>query len=245
MQPLNKKKSILVACDCPPEEFQNLVKATIDVPGIGGYKLGMALGLRGLADATYRIRMAIKNPTCNPEVIFDYQKAGNDIPEMGVVFAREVKSAGAEHVILFPLAGPETQKKWTEACFDAGLTVSVGLAMTHPKFFVSEGGYISDEAPEIAFKLACEMGVRNFIVPGNKVHWVEKLRALLDEKIGEDKYVLRAPGFIKQGGEISECGQVAGKYWHGIIGSAIYTKGAPEKIREAATNLGAAILALP
>jgi len=212
MQTLNKSKSIIVACDCPPEKFKTLVELTMGTPGIGGYKLGMALGLRGLESAVSTINEVAKSRKCSPEIIFDYQKGGNDIPEMGKVFAREVRGAGGQHVILFPLAGPETQKQWTEACLEVEMVVSLGLAMTHPRFFVSEGGYISDEAPGAAFRLGCEMGLSNFIVPGNKVPWVKRLRGILINELGDGNYVLRAPGFIEQKGSISECGHAAGDY---------------------------------
>jgi len=247
MQDLDKAKSIVIACDQPPDQFESLVEKTTGIPGIGGYKIGMALGLRGLEKAVETVRLYVRKSTVleawGPKIIFDYQKAGNDIPEMGAVFAGEVLAAGAKAAILFPLAGPETQKKWTEACFKAELKVILGLAMTHPNFFVSEGGYITDDAPEKAFRLACDMGVRNFVVPGNKVHWVVKLRAILVEKLGEGNFVLYAPGFITQGGDISECGAAAGNHWHAIIGSAIYKK-PPEKIRGAAIALGERILDL-
>lgn len=250
MQTLKKNRSIIVACDSPPEEFETLIKVTLGVPGVGGYKLGMALGLRGLEKAVTLIQKhAMETPMLTfdnwaPGVIFDYQKAGSDIPDMGGVFAQEVKSAGVKTVILFPLAGPATQIKWTEACFKADMQVILGLAMTHPNFFVSEGGYISDEAPEKAFRLACDMGVCNFVVPGNKLHWVAKLRAILVEKLGEENFVLYAPGFISQGGDITECGLAAGKYWHAIVGSAIYKQPTQEDMRRVATTLGQKILAL-
>lgn len=120
------------------------------------------------------------------------------------------------------------------ACHDAELPMIVGGIMTHPKFLVSEGGYIADEAVEKIYRLACHWGVTNFVVPGTKLHWVKKVREILVEELGDGNFVLWAPGFITQGGDISECGQVAGAFWHGIVGGGIYNKPTAEEQRQAA-----------
>jgi orotidine-5'-phosphate decarboxylase len=112
--------------------------------------------------------------------------------------------------------------------------------MTHPKFLVSEGGYVADEAVERIYRLACENGVNHFVVPGTKINWVKKIRQILEEKLGKGNFVLYAPGFISQGGDISECGQAAGDEWHAIVGSAIYGKGEPNswaKMKEEAEKV--------
>src|SRR3989344_2735929 len=126
-------------------------------------------------------------------------------------FAQKIKNAGCDAVILFPFAGPETQARWTEACQEAQLDVLIGGVMTHDKFLVSEGGYVSDDASEKIFRLACRQGVYRFVVPGTKVDWVKRLRAMLDAELGASCFDLYAPGFITQGGDISECGKAAGE----------------------------------
>jgi hypothetical protein len=115
--------------------------------------------------------------------------------------------------------------------------------MTHPKVLVSEGGYIADEAPERIFRLAAKLGVRHFVVPGNKLRWVQKLRAILVEELGEGNFTLYAPGFITQGGDLSECGLVAGKEFHGIVGSGIYNKETVEAMRAAALQCTSQLIA--
>ena len=167
-------------------------------------------------------------------IIYDHQKAGNDIPDMGKGFSKDLKEAGVDAAILFPFAGPETQTIWTNECFEAGLQVLTGGIMTHPKFLVSEGGYIADDVPERIFRLACELGVNHFIVPGNKLHWVMKLRSLVVNELGEGNYTLSAPGFLTQGGDISECAKSAGDNWHAIVGSGIYKA---DDIHQAAINI--------
>jgi orotidine-5'-phosphate decarboxylase len=82
--------------------------------------------------------------------------------------------------------------------------------------------------------MACQFGVTNFVVPGTKLDWVQRIRGWIVEEIGEGNFSLFAPGFITQGGDISECGKVAGDSWHAIVGSAIYGKSTDEEQRQAA-----------
>jgi orotidine-5'-phosphate decarboxylase len=96
--------------------------------------------------------------------------------------------------------------------------------MTHGQFLVSEGGYIADDAPVRIFENAYNLDVRDFVVPGTKIQWVKDLRERLTNLLGDGNYDLYAPGFISQGGDITECGQAAGPRFHAIVGSAIYNK---------------------
>jgi len=219
-------KSVIVAADVEAAKLPELVQQTCLVEGIGGYKVGLALALEeGLPRIVGQIKDAEGYPAL--PVIYDHQKAGNDIPETGPSFARVCRKSGVDAVILFPFAGDETQRVWTEACQEAGLGVLVGAHMTQEKFLQSDGGYIADDAPIRIFDTAIEQGVRNFVVPGNKLQFVELYRKLFEEKLDEGNFSLFSPGFIKQGGVISEYAQIAGRYWHAIVGSGIHS---PEKM---------------
>lgn len=213
------RRSVIPACDVSDlDTFEKVVRETSDVPGIGGYKVGLELANPyGLIEVVKRAREYTNLP-----VIYDHQKAGNDIPDMGAKFAEGLRKAGVEAAILFPFSSPVTQREWTKACQEAGLTVLVGGHMTHKEFLESEGGYIADSAPRRIYTLAAEMGVRDFVVPGNKVEFVNTYRQLLEEAVGKGNFTLYAPGFITQGGDIAETGQVAGDSWHAIVGSGIY-----------------------
>lgn len=227
---ISRQKSVIVAADVEANKFPELVKGTCLVEGIGGYKVGFELGLeKGLPWVVGTVREQTALP-----VIYDHQKAGNDIPETGSNFARVCKKSGVDAIILFPFTSPTTELRWIKESQDAGLTVLVGGHMTHEKFLHSEGGFIADDAPEKIYTLAAENGVRNFVVPGNKVEYVEEYHALFEKILGPDNFALYAPGFITQKGEISEFAKVAGDRWHAIVGSAIYKatdiKTAAEKV---------------
>jgi len=211
-------KSVVVAADVEASKLSKLVEETCVVEGIGGYKVGLSLALEeGLA----RVVGTVKDHTDLP-VIYDHQKAGNDIPAMGAEFARVCKQSGVDAVILFPFAGEATERDWIKACQDKHLGVLVGAHMTQPKFLWSEGGSLADEAPERIFTIAAQEGVTDFVVPGNKVESVDRYRKLFESILGKDNFTLYAPGFITQGGEISDFAKAAGDKWHAIVGGAIY-----------------------
>lgn len=234
-RPMFIRPSIMIACDIESiEELEELVRETCEIPGIGGYKIGFYLGLRyGLPKVVETIRKYTKLP-----VIYDHQKAGTDIPATGKLFAKVVAESGIDAVILFPFAGAATERAWINACQEKGLVVMVGGHMTQEEFLVSEGGSIADEAPERIYEIASLLGVVDFIVPGNKVEFVEHYKKLLDDLLGLDGYSLSAPGFITQGGEVSKFALVAGKFRVAIVGSGIY---GAENSAEAARKITAAL----
>lgn len=234
---IKKKRSVIVAADVGSlNELQNLVDSTIDIPQIGGYKLGFSLAFLGLNKAVEIIQGPNTRSRQDKKIIFDFQKAGNDIPETGKIFAKSMVDAGVDTVILFPFTGPITQSAWTVACLDAGLNVIVGGVMTHEGFLQSEGGYIIENAPHKIYSRAVEMGIRHFVVPGSprRIGGLKKIIELLNEKAGQNNYILYAPGFISQGGNIGECAKIIPGEWHAIVGSAIYKA---ENMRQAAIEV--------
>lgn len=213
-----RDKSIVISADIEAKYLPELVKKTCFLEGVGGYKIGFELVLeKGFQPVVDSIRKYTKLP-----IIYDHQKAGNDIPQMGKKFAQVCKKGGVDAVILFPFTGPVTQKAWIQASQDVGLAVLVGGHMTHPGFLRSEGGYVADDSPGRIYTLAAEMGVTDFVVPGNKVEHVSKYRRLLEKLLGQNNFTLYSPGFITQGGQLSEFAKAAGNSWHAIVGGAIY-----------------------
>lgn len=232
---IHYQRSVIVACDVASlSKLGGLVHATRSVYGIGGYKIGLELVIRCGLDAAVDV---VRKCGSTLPIIYDHQKGGTDIPELGPKFAKAVKAAKADAVILFPLSGPSTERTWIKACQDEGLTVLVGGHMTHRAFMGSEGGYIVLDAPEEIYGIAARNGVRDFVVPGNKAEYVSLYRHLLESILGEGNFTLYAPGFIAQGGDITETGKEAGERWHAIVGSALYNQQGVENIRRVAEQL--------
>lgn len=230
MNLIKRNKSIIIACDFSDiNKLINLVNQTAGSEIIGGYKIGSELSLSyGLPRVIKEIKKITKKT-----LIYDHQKAGTDIPEMGEKFARTVKKAGADAVILFPFAGIETEGRWIQSCQQEKVAVLVGGHMTHKGFLEGEGGFISEKSIEKIYLLAVKLGVADFIVPGNKLKYVIKYKQLIERKIGKKRFTIYSPGFISQGGKIKEYKELAGIYWHPIIGRAIYqSRDIRKKIKE-------------
>ncbi len=233
---VERDKAVIVAADVTTiKELEKLVSQTCNAEAIEGYKIGLALAL------TYGIEeiVAIIRKHTDLPIIYDHQKAGNDIPEMGKTFAKVVAGGGVDAAILFPFGGGLTERTWIKACEDAGLVVLVGGHMTQKEFLESEGGFVADSSPSKIYTQAAKCGVTNFVVPGNKVQFVSKYRKLLENILGPNNFVLWAPGFISQKGKITEFAEEAGPVWRAIVGSAIYKA---DNMNEAAKMITAGIV---
>jgi orotidine-5'-phosphate decarboxylase len=228
MSLITRDHSIIPACDVPFSEFMALLDATADLDGIGAYKLGAALGLSvGLPTVVKAVR-----DKCAKPVIYDHQKAGTDIPDTAKFFMQTLFESGIDAVILFPHAGPATQRAWVSAGDEAGLEVIVGGLMTHDSYLASEGGYIRDDAPSAIYENASSSGVSNFVVPGNKPDAIRAIKDLVSKHCRTP--IFYAPGFVTQGGQITDAARAAGSRWHAIVGRAILE--APD-MRDAALSL--------
>lgn len=208
------KKSIIPSCDVDTlDKLIKLVKATYSVKGIGAYKIGFQLVIPfGIQKVIKTIRKITKLP-----IIYDHQKAGTDIPEMGSKFMKACKNADA--VILFPQAGPETEVAWIKAAQQAKMNVIIGGEMTHQAFLKEAGGFIDDNAPKRIYEIAAVMGITDFVVPGNKPDKVIEYKRIIENQIKNP--VFYSPGLITQGGNISDLAKKLDS-WHAIIGRAIY-----------------------
>ncbi len=209
---------VIPACDVATvEEFKTLIEQTCSIEGIVGYKIGCTLALSyGLSKLTEIVAEQTDLP-----LIYDHQKAGTDIPQMGNKFAEVCSRAGVKAVIIFPMAGPETEKAFIEALFQSGVVPWVGGEMTHEMYLSGKGGFIDDDAPKGMYKIGAECGVEYFVVPGNKPAIIGKYNTFLSETVKEPKFCM--PGIGVQGGEIRKAFEaVKGKEAYAIVGSAIY-----------------------
>jgi len=222
----DERHGIIISCDVATEkELRRLMEETAAVEGVVGYKIGFSIGLAmGLGNAVN----AVKDITDMP-VIYDHQKAGNDIPGMGAKFAETMKNANVDVAILFPFTGIPTLTEWTKELKAKRVEVMVGGEMTHPSFF----DFIRAEAPYSIYREAAKLGVEMFVVPGTKPQRITEIAADLPRNAK-----LFFPGIGRQGGDMEKAFKAAENNSYAIIGSAIY--GAPN-IREAAKNFAEAI----
>jgi orotidine-5'-phosphate decarboxylase len=230
-QIITADRSIVIGADLPGENFPDLVDQTGEVEGVSAYKLGFQVGYSRLS-LPAAVDYVHKNT--DKKVIFDHQKAATDIDKTGANYAQTMAEAGVDAAILFPLTGPQVEERWVKELQDRNIGVIVGSEMTHPQFLHSEGGRIADDQLLAIFEQAIELGVTDFVVPGNKPEKVEHYRSYFDQALGIGKFALYAPGFISQGGDISATGEVAGPRFHAIVASAIV--GAEDR-REAAEEM--------
>ena len=195
---MNKIRKVIPALDVTDlKRIEQLIESIDSQDIIYGYKAGFSLGLtHGLPKVVETIRKYSNKP-----IIYDHQKAATDIPDTGKLFAQTMKNSGIDEVILFPQAGPVTLEAWVRAVQELEMKVIVGGIMTHPKFVVSEGGFIRDEAVIEMYQKSFELGVKDFVVPLTKPEATKKLyaRAGLD-----DSCAFYSPGYGKQGGDAAQ-----------------------------------------
>lgn len=213
-----QEKGVVWAADVEPDEFAPIMEQIGDAEGLVGVKIGFELGLGlTLAEAARIVRA-----NSNAKVQYDHQKAGNDIPDTSVNFVRAMVRGGVDSAILFPFAGPETQEAWTRGLQAEGINVFTGAEMTHKRFKKSQGGSIPETSMGRIIDLALDLDVENFIVPGNKAPSVNKWRKRIERVRGVGNFALAAPGFVNQGGVITEAGAAAGEHMHPIMGRGVH-----------------------
>ncbi|MDT7888338.1 MAG: hypothetical protein RQ885_05115 [Desulfurococcales archaeon] len=182
-----KEAGIIVALDTSDlSVIRDVVKATSNIAGITGYKVGLEAAI------THGLRTVVKTirGLSNKPIIYDHQKAMNDTPHIGMGFARVLRDAGVDAAIGFPHAGPKTMVTWIEALNNEGIIPIIGGEMTHEAYLRSEGGYICDDAPERIYLEASELGVRHFVLPGNKVDRALRYAEIIAKRAGEPVFLL-------------------------------------------------------
>jgi orotidine-5'-phosphate decarboxylase len=217
------------------DDVLRLVESTTLIEGIIGYKLGLTAVLRiGLFEAIRRVRGITPLP-----IIYDHQKAGLDVPSMAQKLTNLVADAGADALILFPVAGPTAVAKFVESSIASGLTPLVGGELAVDDYTVSGGGFIGDNALVRIIELAASHSATNFIVPA---HSSDRVRVLAEHarSVANDP-ALFLPGIGDLGGSIPKAFDAAGHIRaYAIVGRAIYNAQNPA---EAARRLAGEALA--
>jgi len=219
-----EKPGIVIACDLRSlEALARLVEATNHLPEVTGFKLGSSLALlHGLPKVVSEVRSRTAKP-----IIYDNQKAATDIPQSASDFAETCAESHLDGAILFPLSGPATLETYIEEIQRLKVTPIVGAVMTHPRFLVSEGGYIRDDVLRLVLEIALAKGVNHFVLPATKPEYATELReAAIRNRVGQI-FVL-SPGIGRQKADVERVRKsFAGLNWSPIVGSAIYNSDDP------------------
>ncbi|MBM3485430.1 MAG: orotidine 5-phosphate decarboxylase [Alphaproteobacteria bacterium] len=217
------------------DEIARIVAATTRIPGIVAYKLGLTATLRlGLEGAIRMLRRETDLP-----LIYDHQKAGPDVPDMAAKFAATCRAAGADGLILFPVAGPRAVDAFVGGAIANRLCPVVGGELPLADYVVSGGGYIADDALTRIFERAIDKGADHFVVPANDPEKVARLARFLRERIDEPSLFL--PGIGALGGSIGgSFKEATGCRAYAVVGRTIYAAPDPG---EAARRLAGEALA--
>jgi len=213
-----KGSGIIVAIDTSDLELiKRVIKVTSAVESVTGYKVGLEAALAyGLKEIVGLIRSLADKP-----IIYDHQKAMGDTPHIGEGFARILRRSGVDAAIGFPHAGPKTMVAWVEALRREGIVPIIGGEMTHEGYLRSEGGYICDEAPELIYLAASEMGIRHYVLPGNKVDRALRYAETIARKVRDPVFLLPGARVYEDWDRISREMIPLYRNVHLIVGRAI------------------------
>ena len=193
------------------------VELSTNIDGIVGYKVGLTLAMRlGLPNAVSALREVTDLP-----IIYDHQKAGADVPDMGKKFCQLAADSGVSGLVLFPLAGPRAVDAFVGSALDAGMFPLVGGDLPLTDYNASGGGYVIDDVLDKIFRRAITLGAEHFIVPGNTAEKISYHAKWLRTKTAKASLVI--PGIGALGGNIPDCFAAAGGCSaYAVIGRAIY-----------------------
>lgn len=184
---LLKSTGIVIALDTSDIDLiRKVVETASPIKGITGFKIGLEAAIsQGLKTIVKIIKRISDKP-----VIYDHQKAMNDVPHIGRGFAKVLREAGVDAAIGFPHAGPRTMATWVEALRGEGVIPIIGGEMTHEGYLRSERGYISDDTPERIYTEALELGVEHFVLPGNKVDKALRYAEIIARRVKDPVFLL-------------------------------------------------------
>ena len=162
---IKRERSIIPACDVPLADFEEIIKGTAEVDGVGAYKIGFYLMLAE----------GVKEIDVPHAAVYNHGSGATDIPDTGKKFISAIVYPGLEGVIYTPTAGPATQRAWINAAKDKARKVFLEPYFKSTTFFQSEGGYIRNNAVKTMLEIGKELDVEGIIVPeGTKKHFREE-----------------------------------------------------------------------
>ncbi len=215
---LRRSHGIVPALDMRAlDDVKRVVEYTTRIEGVVAYKVGLTVTLPlGLPEAVRQLRTVTDLP-----LIYDHQKAGPDVPDMASKFAETCKEAGADGLILFPLAGPRSVDGFVGSALEHRLLPIVGGDLPLADYNESGGGYVIDDALTLIFKRAIAAGADHFVVPGNTPDKVAHHASWLVDAVETPQLFI--PGIGALGGSIADTFTAAsGCRAYAVVGRAVY-----------------------
>ena len=215
----NPDRGLYVSLDVPEHKLRQLCANTSNIEGVRGFVIGAPTALEmGLSLAVDTVQIVNSVTSRSPILIYDHQSAGNDIPRNATRLMQVVNRSGIHKVIIYPSTNPEIAEPWIKAGQDHHLDVIVGKETTQD---IAPLNGIYDDV----FRLAAKLGVREFMLPGNKPDRVAHYRSIIESVVSQDPYTIYASGFGSQGGTVESFAKAAGEHthWNLLIGSDIHT----------------------
>lgn len=207
------------------DHMLRVIKATRDVEGVVGYKLGLSTVLRtGLAEAMRMVRDTTDRP-----IVYDHQKIGPDMPDMAGKFYAICKEAGVDGVIIFPVSGPTAVREFTGHAIKNNITPIVGGQIPVKDYTISGGGFMADDALDHIIDVAAGVGSIHFVLPANDPKAISRWCKRISK--GVKNPIVFLTGIGPLGGKIEEAFRAAEKISHriAIIGRLIAASDAPKE----------------
>ena len=159
---------IIAIDDCLPLIISTILSETQGIEGVRGYKIGAA---PAIYNSLPYVASLIREHSPNAQIIFDHQKAGNDLVAMTFPFLSSIYLSNIRDVIIFPFTGEQIAMEWVSAVKKLSLNPIFGCYLTDPGF----EAIVNTNLLFHMFNKARLQGVTQFVVPATKERFTQNL----------------------------------------------------------------------
>lgn len=202
---LEHERGIVPALDM--SRLSDAKEFIIDVDDAGkltAYKVGSTLASD---KGHHTTALQLKRVTSKP-LIYDHQKFGSDTPNTVRNQLETFKEYDA--VIAFPFGGSETRQAISDYARDLDIDILWGGVMTQPGFHSKEGGYVHYTAIGNVYRECADEGWNMYVLPATRPNVSRAIRKAVESRVDPDKVMHFAPGWVTQGGDMSEADEIVG-----------------------------------
>ena len=221
---------IIAIDDFLPSIIVKILEETHGIDEVIGYKIGAA---PALYNSLAWVVGTVSKYDPNKKIIFDHQKAGNDLGAMATPILHSIASSGIREVIIFPFTGERIALEWLDAARKLSLTPIFGGYLTDPNFDTM----IDMDRLFRMFDQVRMTGVTDFVVPATKEEFTHNLLAYFGnfDIDPENPYAYYMPGIGAQRASLEFVRQMGAYY--GVIPIVGRSITQDENIRAAACEL--------